>query len=104
MCHTKIPSLFQKRSECTGCGACASVCPANAIAITPDEEGFPAPVIDQMICTGCGTCIAHCPMKHPEHEKESGMPSFHAARYDDGDVLFHSTSGGAFTALSDAVL
>ena len=28
------------KSECTGCGACASICPKGAIAMTEDEEGF----------------------------------------------------------------
>ena len=28
------------KEECTGCGACVSVCPKAAITMKPDDEGF----------------------------------------------------------------
>ncbi len=39
------------------CGACARVCPYNAIELPP---GQPARVIPAK-CHGCGTCVAECP-------------------------------------------
>ena len=27
-------------AECTGCGACVSICPKQAITMQPDAEGF----------------------------------------------------------------
>ena len=41
---------------CTHCGACAEVCPAEAIS-----EGDGKYVIDADACLDCGTCEAECP-------------------------------------------
>lgn len=40
---------------CTGCGLCATVCPAGAIAAGPTA------VVDPRLCQGCGTCTEQCP-------------------------------------------
>lgn len=42
---------------CTGCGACAEVCPADAIAV--DETAK----VDPEICTECGACVEECPVE-----------------------------------------
>jgi len=41
--------------KCDGCGACADVCPANAIKI----EKKKALVSDE--CVECGVCVNKCP-------------------------------------------
>jgi ferredoxin len=41
---------------CTACGACASVCPVEAIS-----EGEDKYVIDPDACTDCGLCADECP-------------------------------------------
>ncbi len=41
---------------CTGCGACAPICPEGAIAGGPEMIH----VIDQGKCTRCGLCITTC--------------------------------------------
>ena len=33
-------------AECTGCGACVSICPKQAITMQPDAEGFLYPKVD----------------------------------------------------------
>lgn len=43
---------------CVGCGACASVCPFEAI----DWSSFGQPVVNVEACTGCGICAATCPV------------------------------------------
>ena len=43
--------------QCSGCGACPSECPAEAIS-----EGSPF-VIDASLCTDCGICVDLCPME-----------------------------------------
>lgn len=44
--------------RCTGCGACARVCPARAIAATEDNRCH----IESAQCIGCAQCIAACPI------------------------------------------
>lgn len=41
---------------CTACGACATVCPVEAIS-----EGGERYVIDPDACTDCGLCADECP-------------------------------------------
>ncbi len=46
-------------SLCNGCGACAAVCNAAAIATIGAEEGCLA-AVDSDVCLGCGACVAAC--------------------------------------------
>lgn len=43
--------------ECIKCGACAGVCPVDAIS-----EGDPTYVIDPEVCIDCGACEEGCPV------------------------------------------
>ena len=95
--------LFEDRKECTGCGACRFVCPKDAVRMEADEEGFAVPVVDGDKCIDCGACLRICPVRNAEAVREKEEPRFFVAKHQDPEVLFHSTSGGAFTALSDAV-
>ena len=47
--------------ECMGCGACASVCPSEAIS-----EGESKYVIDAEKCIDCGVCAGACPVEAPQ--------------------------------------
>jgi H+/Na+-translocating ferredoxin:NAD+ oxidoreductase subunit B len=42
--------------QCSGCGACAAICPVQAVQMEDD-----VPVIDQDWCIGCGVCATVCP-------------------------------------------
>ncbi|MBN1179524.1 MAG: 4Fe-4S binding protein [Anaerolineae bacterium] len=42
--------------DCVACGACAEVCPEEAIS-----EGDPIYVIDPDLCIDCGLCEDECP-------------------------------------------
>ena len=44
-----------ERSQCTGCGLCAELCPAGAIRVTYVAH------VDTDRCIGCGTCAENCP-------------------------------------------
>lgn len=41
--------------KCTACGACADICPQDAIIIKD------VAVIDNDACVECGACIDECP-------------------------------------------
>ena len=85
------------KSECTGCGACVSICPRKAITMCPDEEGFLYPVVDQALCISCDLCEKRCPVghEHPEHDVK-----MLGAQHVDCEVRRQSSSGGVFTALA----
>ena len=42
--------------ECIGCGACADICPVDAVKMVEDK-----PRVDQDWCIGCGVCALQCP-------------------------------------------
>ena len=42
--------------ECIGCGACAEICPVDAVIMVNDH-----PQVDQNWCIGCGVCAVSCP-------------------------------------------
>lgn len=59
----ELPELYRDRSECCGCTACAAVCPRDAVAMEPDEEGFAYPAVDAARCVRCGRCLDACVFK-----------------------------------------
>lgn len=59
----KIPILFKKKELCNGCTACYAVCPAHAIDMKRDNEGFEYPEINEEKCIICRKCISICPVK-----------------------------------------
>ena len=50
--------------SCISCGACADVCPVNAIS-----EGDEKYAIEPNTCTDCGACVNVCPVE-AIHKKE----------------------------------
>ena len=58
--------LYKEKKDCSGCGACANICPKNAISMDEDEYGFVYPSVDQTKCIQCGACIKVCDLKKNE--------------------------------------
>ena len=96
-----LPQLAS-HERCTGCTACASVCPCRAITMERDEEGFSFPRIHPDKCVRCGRCKAVCPILHPMQAREA--PAVFAAWNRDPVIRRDSSSGGAFSALAEYVL
>jgi ferredoxin len=42
---------------CSACGACAEVCPADAITVEDSAK------VDPELCTECGACVEECPLE-----------------------------------------
>ena len=96
-----LPRLAD-RTRCTGCTACASGCPKDAITMERDREGFSYPVIDSEACIRCGRCTAVCPILR--RRPAASMPAVFAAWNKNDDIRKDSTSGGVFTLLAEYIL
>lgn len=98
-------TVFNKKEDCCGCTACKSICPTQAITMKVDEEGFLYPKIDQELCVDCGLCRKVCVFQNGYDTSNSfARPKVYAVKHKSDKVRKNSSSGGAFTAISDCVL
>ena len=88
--------------KCSGCSACRAACPAHAVSMKPDGEGFLHPEIDGAACVGCGRCRAVCPQINAPDAKTP--LKVYAAKAVSGDLRLASSSGGIFTLLAEDML
>lgn len=88
------------RTECSGCTACANICPQKCINMEADNEGFLYPQIIDFMCSDCGLCREVCPIG--KIEKHSPFYVY-AVKNKDNETKLKSTSGAMFTAISDFV-
>ncbi len=92
---------YTSTDRCCGCGACVTLCPKHALTLQSDREGFLYPVCDTKLCVNCGICRRICDFKPFVRHKD---PLAFAAWHRDPKVRVQSSSGGVFTALSEAIL
>jgi len=85
---------------CTGCAACASVCPTGSISMKEDREGFLQPHIETKTCIGCHKCEKTCPILNPIEIPTDFETQAYAAINKDEDIRMRSSSGGMFHALA----
>lgn len=97
-----MPILAEK-ARCSGCSACASICPKGCITMQPDEEGFRYPVLHLSACITCGLCQRVCPLLHPL-PKPHRPPKAYAAYSKDPVLRMESSSGGVFSELAKQIL
>lgn len=101
----KIENMISNsRADCSGCSACANICPKNCIVMQRDDEGFSYPKINHEICIQCGRCEKVCPALNFKSATIDKLPEVFVAIYPDAKIRRHSSSGGAFTALSEIIL
>ena len=94
------------KTKCCGCCACVDVCTHKAITLQEDIEGFWYPTVDKDKCVECGLCEKVCPELNIADLKKNDYPKpakTIAAIHRNMRIRWDSTSGGAFTALADAM-
>lgn len=97
-----------RKQECCGCGACAQACPAGCIKMRRDKEGFQYPSVKKQQCIHCNRCLAVCPIKNMAEGTGSiagaKAPQAYGGWHTDDAVRLASSSGGAFSLISEYVL
>lgn len=91
-------------NPCTACGACASVCPRDAITIRKDPLGFYNPTVNPDLCVDCSLCRKTCPVNHRPDGKTWQEGQYYAMWAKDSDLRFTGSSGGVFGLLAESVL
>lgn len=91
-----------KKEFCNGCGACAAVCPQNAVHMKENWEGFLYPSVRKSICTACGLCEQVC--SAAERTKLPEASACFGARAKEDRFRMLGTSGGIFPLLAAQVL
>jgi NADH-quinone oxidoreductase subunit F len=82
VCSSMV-SYHIDRDRCSGCGACARVCPVEAIS---GEKKKPH-VISQKICIRCGACLGACPSRFAAVYRRSGELTRYEQRKNSKDRL-----------------
>ncbi|WP_051538018.1 Coenzyme F420 hydrogenase/dehydrogenase, beta subunit C-terminal domain [Butyrivibrio proteoclasticus] len=91
------------KDKCTGCGACANICPCKAIEMRQDEYGFLKPVVLDT-CIDCGLCQQLCEKRVCKGNDNSQEKIVYAAWSNDEELRKNSTSGGIFSELAKEIL
>ncbi len=96
---------IQRKEDCCGCNACGDICPKGSISFQTDNEGFWYPEVNQSTCVDCHLCEKACPVINIKDLKKNDFekPKCYAAIHKNLEIRFDSTSGGAFSALAEAM-
>lgn len=91
--HTSELASFPPTMTCCGCGGCVSACPAKALHLHENENGFFEAFINRNKCVECGICAKVCPFSNRQGAdiERAKMFSYVTA---DSAALKRSASGG----------
>ena len=93
---------IKAKKDCSGCHACANICPQRCIEMKSDEEGFLYPIVNKDVCINCGLCENVCPVIN---QNEPRKPlKVYAAKNKNEEVRMQSSSGGVFTLMAENVI
>ncbi len=85
----------QTEYPCSGCGACAAVCPKSAIRLEMDGAGFLAAKVDDRLCVDCGLCINVCSRYDTEIQgADLRQAKLYAVQSADPETVHRCSSGG----------
>jgi len=96
--------VLASRQNCTGCAACASICPTYSIVMCRNKEGFLQPRIDSRMCIECHKCERSCQIVSSITYSIDFETQVYAAINRDEDIRKKSSSGGVFYALAKWII
>ena len=91
-----------EKKDCCGCEACKQICPKGAIIMKPDFEGFLYPQIVEAKCINCNLCRKVCPISNKVDNQMLDERKVFSIHTNDEELLDKSSSGGAFTIITEA--
>lgn len=92
-------------NKCTGCSACANICPVKCIEMVENESlgGFIYPQVNEKDCINCKKCINTCPINKSNSQADFEKQAYACMNKDDS-IRIKSTSGGIFYLLAQYVI
>lgn len=87
------------QDDCSGCGACTTICPKNCIQLVENEFKEFHPQIEENECLNCGKCLSVCPQIHIPNLREPR--NVYAGWRESIDDIKDSASGGAAAFISE---
>ncbi|MDD4700175.1 MAG: Coenzyme F420 hydrogenase/dehydrogenase, beta subunit C-terminal domain [Oscillospiraceae bacterium] len=88
--------------SCSGCYACANVCPKQCISMESNSEGFWYPKVNEEQCIDCNLCEKTCPIISKTEVQST--PVAYAAYNRDEQTRMGSSSGGIFALIAENIL
>ena len=88
--------------KCSGCYACASICPQHCITMNEDKYGELHPIVDENKCTHCKLCVKTCPQNLSI--KFNYPQSCSASWITDAENRKLCASGGIATTLAEYII
>ncbi len=86
--------------QCTGCTACASICPTHALRMVTTSEGFLYPQLSENLCIRCYQCESVCPILNQKEAGDIENKSY-AVKANDNELRKESASGAFFQIAAD---
>lgn len=96
-------TILDNLKPCTGCSACSTVCPKDAISCRIDENGFYTATVNPERCVNCGKCQHVCIKFLPSESMgiELTEAVLYSAQTKNEAVLKSCTSGGIAYELAE---
>ncbi len=95
---------FASKYSCSGCGACLTVCPVNALQLVENHVGYYEVNLNEEKCIHCGKCTKVCSRYLQEHgfaeSTDIRTRPLYAVQSPNADVVKKCSSGGFAHALS----
>ena len=90
----------KKEFACSGCNACAEICPKHCIKMVADRKGFLYPKVDTAVCIECGICEKICPFEKDNICLNPPIKAFAAWNKERKQYLQSSSGGAAYVFAS----